>query len=155
MQQDGCIHWMRMSPPVLKVGPGMKTRKGSFLAVYVGKGPPDWIVLHAGLSILGDDKDSKKVRWSTGNVKKHQAQAFEKHEQNGGQACVLLRMHDRSRWVVPWEMLRPHWENRATLSVEDLVEMDAIQWRKKEPENPNYDWLTPLMEWRAKEKCNA
>jgi penicillin-binding protein-related factor A (putative recombinase) len=148
LQQDGIIHWMRMSPPVLKVGPGMKTRKGSFLAVHVGKGPPDWIVLHNGLSILGDDKDSKKTRWSTGNVKKHQAQAFDLHEDNGGQSCILLRMHDRSRWCIPWVMLRPFWENRATIAVEDLQSMGAIQWQKKEPQHPNYDWLTPLVHWR-------
>jgi penicillin-binding protein-related factor A (putative recombinase) len=154
LQQDGIIHWMRMHPPILKIGPGRKTNKGSFLAVRTGKGPPDWIVLADGMSILGDDKDSKGKRWSTWNVKKHQAVAFDRHEAQKGVSCVLLRMHDRSRWVIPWAMLRPFWEARATLGLDDLNEMGALQWVQKEPDNPNYDWLTPLLEWiDTKEWC--
>jgi len=157
LQQDGLIHWMRMHPPIIKIGPGRKANKGSFLAVRTGKGPPDWIVLADGVSILGDDKDSKSRRWSTWNVKKHQAKAFDRHEAQKGVSCVLLRMSDRSRWVIPWEVLRPLWEARATLVVDDLLAMGAMPWIKKEPDNPNYDWLTPLLEWAAekKEKCNG
>lgn len=155
LQQDGVIHWLRMHPPVLNIGPGNKGNKGSFLAVRTGKGPPDWIAIHKGLSILGDDKDSRQIRWSTWNVKKHQAEAFDKHEEQNGIACVLLRMQDRSRWCIPWVMLRPFWENRVTLGVEDLREMGALEWQKKEPENPNYDWLSPLLDWKEKEMENA
>ena len=151
LQQDGLLHWMRMHPPVLKVGPGMKTRKGSFLAIRTGKGPPDWIAVHSGLSILGDDKDSRSKRWSTWNVKKHQAKAFDMHDANGGVSCVLLRTQDGTRWCIPWIMLKPFWENRATIGNDDLNEMGALLWQKKEEENPKYDWLTPLVEWR--EKC--
>ena len=156
LQQDNLIHWMRMHPPILKIGPGKKSNKGSFLAVRTGKGPPDWIVLCNGLSILGDDKDSRSKRWSTWNVKKHQAADFDKHEQQKGLACVLLRMHDGSRWCIPWMMLKPFWENRGTIGLDDLTEMGALPWVKKESDNPNYDWLTPLLKWNeVKENCNV
>ena len=145
LQQDGHLCWLRLTPPVLKIGAGKKSRRGSFLAVYTGKGPPDWIAVHKGLSILGDDKESRKVKWSTGNVKKHQATAFDLHEQNGGISCVLLRMHDNSRWVVPWPILKPYFVKRRTIGIEDLHEMGALLWIKKEEDNPNYDWLTPLL----------
>ena len=72
MQQDGLIHWMRMHPPILKIGPGKKGNKGSFLAVRTGKGPPDWIVLCNGLSILGDDKDSKACLCASKNARPKQ-----------------------------------------------------------------------------------
>jgi hypothetical protein len=47
-------------------------------------------------------------------------------------------------------MLKPFWENRATIGNDDLNEMGALPWQKKEEENPKYDWLTPLVEWRKK-----
>jgi len=147
LQQDGRIHWMPMHPPVLKIGPGKKANRGSFLAVRTGKGPPDWIALHNGLSILGDDKDSKQTRWSTWNLKKHQAEAFDRHELQNGISCVLLRMSDNSRWCIPWIMLKPFWESRATIGLEDLQSMGALLWEKREEDNPNYDWLSPLLRW--------
>ena len=57
LRQDGMIAWCRMHPPVLKVGKGRASKRGSFLAVRTGKGPPDWVCVANGLSILGDDKE--------------------------------------------------------------------------------------------------
>tara|TARA_R100000315_G_C5222080_1_gene133738 strand:+ start:694 stop:1245 length:552 start_codon:yes stop_codon:yes gene_type:complete len=150
MMQDKEIHWLAMHPPVLKIGKGHKNKKGSFLAVRTGKGPPDWIALHKGMSILGDDKDSRKVKWATGNVKKHQATAFDLHQRNGGLSCVLLRMHDYSRWVIPWPVLKPYFERRASIGIDDLEKMGAMPWHKRNDDNPNYDWLTPLLNWKTK-----
>jgi len=153
MQQDGIAHWIRLYPPILKVGEGKKNRKGSFLAVYTGKGPPDWILLHNNLSILGDDKDCKKSPWGSYQLKKHQAEAFNKHEKQGGLACVLLRMPDRSRWIIPWKILKPLWATREKLDLQKLNEIGAFQWQKnpKFPKRPNYDWLTPLLDWYNQE----
>jgi penicillin-binding protein-related factor A (putative recombinase) len=139
-----------MHPPIIKIGPGLAKKRGSFLAVRTGKGPPDWIALHKGISILGDDKDCKSGGWSTKNLKKHQARAFDQHEEQGGISCVLLRMPDKSRWVLPWKILKPLWEKNATLSLSKLEDIKALRWAKKFDDEPKYDWLTPLMEWMEK-----
>jgi len=150
LSQDGCLAWCRMHPPVLKVGPGLKSKRGSFLATRTGKGPPDWVAVHEGYSILGDDKDCKALSWYSVNVKAHQAKHFDAWEKNGGIACVLLRMGDRSRWVIPWSNLRPMWEQKKYISMDMLSEI-AINWQYKCKGEPAYDWLTPLLEWsRAK-----
>ena len=144
--QDGDLSWCRMHPPVLKIGPGVKKKRGSFLAVRTGHGPPDWIALHKGKSILGDDKDCRKGSWASTNVKKHQAKAFNQHEAQGGIACILLRMPDKSRWVIPWKILKPLREKNATISLSRLDEIGARQWVIKDPDEPAYDWLNPLLE---------
>ena len=144
------MSWCRMHPPVLKIGPGISRKKGSFLAVRTGYGPPDWIALHNCISILGDDKDCRKGSWASTNVKKHQAKAFDQHESQGGVSCILLRMPDKSRWVIPWKILKPLREKNATLSLITLEQIGAIRWVKKFDDEPKYDWLTPLMEWRDK-----
>jgi len=149
LAQDGDLSWNRMHPPVLKVGPGHPKKRGSFLAVRTGSGPPDWIAIHKGVSIIGDDKDSKGKYWSTRNLKNHQAIAFDQHESQGGIAVILLRMPDKSRWVVPWKLFRPIWEKKGTLSINDLLEIGAFQWAHKCEGEPAYDWLTPLLKWRS------
>tara|TARA_R100000458_G_C8274243_1_gene249166 strand:- start:2189 stop:2713 length:525 start_codon:yes stop_codon:yes gene_type:complete len=148
--QDGDLSWCRMNPPILKIGPGNSNKRGSFLAVRTGSGPPDWIALHNGLSIIGDDKDCKSKSWKTTNLKKHQAKAFDYHEKQGGLACVLLRMHDKSRWVLPWKILRPLWEKNATLNINKLKDIGAFNWQIKCANEPAYDWLTPLLDWKNK-----
>ena len=145
--QDGDLSWCRMHPPVLKIGPGVPRKRGSFLAVRTGHGPPDWIALHKGISILGDDKDCRKGSWASGNVKRHQAKAFDRHEAQGGIACILLRMPNKSRWVIPWEILKPLCQKNATLSLSRLGEIGALRWVMKDPNEPDYDWLNPLLEW--------
>ena len=150
LAQDGDLCWFRFSPPVLKIGAGKTSKRGSFLAVYTGKAPPDWIALVDGLSVLGDDKESRSKSWSTRNLHKHQADAFESHQNQGGLSVVLLRMHDKSRWVVPWDLLRPYWVSKKYISLPDLAEMGAMIWQIKDPDEPApYDWLTPLLKWRA------
>jgi len=148
LSQDGDLSWCRMHPPVIKVGPGSSRKRGSFLAVRTGYGPPDWIALHNGLSIIGDDKDSKSLRWSTRNVKDHQAKAFDRHESQGGLAVILLRMPDKSRWAIPWKLLRPVWTEKKSLCMQKLVDLGAFQWVHKCQGEPAYDWLTPLLNWR-------
>ena len=149
LRQDGRLAWCRMHPPVLKVGKGLKSKRGSFLAVRTGKGPPDWGCVCRGLSILGDDKDCKNEKgWSTKNVKKHQAKHFDYWERNGGIACVLLRMHDKSRWVIPWQELRPFWEGGKSLSLKDVADIGQSWDYTNDKTQPNYDWLTPLLQWR-------
>lgn len=151
LAQEGRLSWLRMHPPVLKCGPGLSTKRGSFLAVRTGKGPPDWIAQVDGLSVLGDDKDSRSGPWGTWNLKKHQADAFEAHERQGGLSVVLLRMPDRTRWCIPWQILKPYWISRARLNREKLEEMGAIPWIAHKPDQPRYDWLAPLLDWR--EEC--
>ena len=56
-------------------------------------------------------------------------------------------MKDHSRWCIPWVMLKPFWTNRATIGLDDLESMGALKWQKKESQHPNYDWLTPLLQW--------
>ena len=149
LRQDGKLAWCRMHPPVLKIGKGIRSKRGSFFAVRTGKGPPDWVCVADGLSILGDDKDCKNIAgWSTKNVKKHQARHFDYWERNGGIACILLRLADKSRWVIPWAVLRPLWEQGKTLNQEKVTEI-GYNWEYTEDESqPNYDWLSPLMKWR-------
>ena len=148
LTQDGDLSWCRMHPPVLKIGPGNPRKRGSFLAVRTGSGPPDWIAQHKGISIIGDDKDSKSERWSTRNVKPHQAKAFDLHELQGGIAVILLRMPDKSRWVIPWKILKPLWEKKGTLNLKLLSDIGAFNWVLKCENEPAYDWLTPLLEWK-------
>jgi len=52
LAQDGRLSWLPMHPPVLKIGAGAVGRRGSFLAVRTGKGPPDWVALSNEISIL-------------------------------------------------------------------------------------------------------
>jgi|TARA_R100000234_G_C4979659_1_gene170176 penicillin-binding protein-related factor A (putative recombinase) len=144
--QDGDLSWCRMNPPVLKIGPGHPRKRGSFLAVRTGKGPPDWIALHKGLSIIGDDKDCRNGSWATTNIKTHQVKAFNQHEEQNGVACILLRMPDKSRWVIPWKVLKPLREKNATISLSRLEEIGAKRWVIKDPNEPAYDWLNPLLE---------
>ena len=114
------------------------------------------------MSILGDDKDCKKAPWGTYQVKKHQAQSFDTHERQGGVACVLLRMDDKSRWVIPWSRLKPLWRNREKLTINDL-ESIGFKWAEKEAVNKKtrkkemipYDWLTPLLEWEKERIQNG
>ena len=149
LQQNGDLCWFPFYPPTLKIGPGKKGRRGSFLAVYTGKAPPDWVALCSGLCILGEDKDSRSARWSTRQVKPHQAKAFDDHELQGGLSLVLLRHHDRSRWVIPWSALKPLWEQKKTLTIEDLNAAEFPQWQTREQDEPApYDWLEPLKKWR-------
>jgi len=152
LHQDGRLSWLPMHPPVLKIGAGMKSRRGSFLAVRTGKGPPDWVALAGSLSILGDDKSSKSMRWQLSNVHKHQATAFDKWESQGGVACILLRHHDQSRWVIPWQNMKEEWEVRTSYKLEDM-ERVGFPWAKPFDNEPNYDWLTPLLKWRNNESC--
>tara|TARA_R110002167_G_scaffold28830_3_gene96453 strand:- start:1213 stop:1791 length:579 start_codon:yes stop_codon:yes gene_type:complete len=160
MQQDNRIHWMPMHPPVINIGPGTKKRPGSFLAAWKGKGPPDWIALCSGISILGDDKDARKSPWRTKNIKPHQVDAFQLHVKNGGLACILLRMPDYSRWVLPWSDLRQI-GSKGSLEIVDGILVDkktgepiGLKWNEKEAINRKtnktqmipFDWLTPLLE---------
>ncbi len=147
LRQDGRLAWLRMHPPVLKIGAGNVGRKGSFLAVRTGKGPPDWIAVADGVSILGDDKSSKSVRWQLSNIHKHQAKAFDDWEKHGGIACILLRHHDQSRWVIPWSVMRSDWESRTSYKISD-VEQIGFSWEKPFDNEPNFDWLAPLLKWR-------
>ena len=148
LRQDGRLAWCRMHPPVLKIGKGQAAKRGSFLAVRTGKGPPDWVCVVDGLSILGDDKDSKSASgWATKNLKKHQAKHFDYWERHGGVACILLRMYDKSRWVVPWTLLRPFWEQGKTINLPMLNEIGYSWVYSKDKTQPNYDWLSPLIQW--------
>tara|TARA_R110002020_G_scaffold12489_5_gene45827 strand:+ start:2301 stop:2804 length:504 start_codon:yes stop_codon:yes gene_type:complete len=146
LQQDGELFWMPFHPPVLKVGKGLSSKRGSFLAVWKGKAPPDWCAFTKDLRIIGDDKDCKGDVWWTGNVKPHQGKHFDLFEKFGGKACVLLRMKDRSRWVLPWKLLRPLWVNGGSISL-DNVENYGLKWKHKCDGEPKYDWLAPLMEF--------
>ena len=151
LAQEGRISWLRMHPPVVKCGPGVPNKRGSFTAIWAGKGPPDWCALADGIAILGDDKDSRSGPWGSWNVKKHQAKAFDEHERQGGISCVPLRMPDRTRWCIPWQMLKPYWENRCRITETELTEMGALPWIAHKPDQPRYDWLAPLLKWR--EEC--
>lgn len=161
MQKNGLCHWFRLQPPVLKVGVGTRDQKGSFLAVYTGKGPPDWVMLTGGVSILGDDKDCKKAPWRSSQVKPHQANDFDLHERQGGIACVLLRMDDKSRWVIPWSRLKPLWKLKKSLCLYDIQQI-GMPWASKEARNKKtkkieqipYDWLTPLLEFAREENIS-
>ena len=147
LRQDGRLVWCRMHPPILKVGPGMKKKSGSFLAVRTGKGPPDWVALTNSLSIIGDDKDCKTQRgWATANIKKHQAKHFDWWESHGGIACILLRMPDRSRWVIPWKNIKEHWESGIIVKPTFITSI-GFKWQYSDDKEPNYDWLTPLLQW--------
>lgn len=159
MQQRGILSWLRMHPPIQVIDNNIG-KPGQFLACYRGKGPPDWIALHNGISILGDDKDCKKLPWGSWNIKKHQASSFDQHQKNGGIACILLRMPDRSRWVLSWSRLKPLWDNRVSLEVLNNTLVDsktkedvgAKLWMEKEATVKGevmmvpFDWLTPLLE---------
>ena len=151
--QDGDLAWLRMHPPVLRIGKGSRSKPGSFLGVRTGKGPPDWVGVSQGLAILGDDKDCKSERWSTNNVKAHQAKAFDAFEVHGGTSVVLLRMCDKSRWVLPWQMLRPLWSEKRSVTISQLVELGALKWQIKAEGEPAYDWLTPLQTYLS-EVCD-
>jgi|TARA_B100000214_G_scaffold325300_1_gene262758 penicillin-binding protein-related factor A (putative recombinase) len=146
LHQDGSLFWMPFAPQVLKVGKGLSTKKGSFLAIWKGKAPPDWCAITKQMFILGDDKDCKGDVWWTGNVKPHQAKHFDRFEEHGGKSCVLLRMKDRSRWVLPWKLLRPIWVNGGSISL-DNIEKYGLKWKHKCVGEPNYDWLSPLQEF--------
>jgi penicillin-binding protein-related factor A (putative recombinase) len=148
LRQDGRLAWCRMHPPVLKIGAGRRDKAGSFLAVRTGKGPPDWVAVCNGISILGDDKDCKtKTGWQLGNVKKHQAKDFDTWEEQGGIACILLRMPDKSRWVLPWQNIKTLWAGGKTIKLEQLCDIGFL-WEYTVDSEPNYDWLTPLLRWR-------
>ena len=148
LAQDGRLFWCRMNPPIIKIGAGSSRRKGSFLAVRTGKGPPDWWALSNGVSILGDDKESKSETWYVKNIKQHQAKDLQKHEDQGGVSCILLRSHDRTRRVIPWKMLKPYYLKSCQISVQMLHDMGAMVWEKPFDDEPNYDWLTPLLRWK-------
>ena len=150
LAQDGRLSWLPMHPPVLKIGAGAVGRRGSFLAVRTGKGPPDWGALSNEISILGDDKSSKSMRWQLSNVHKHQAASFDKWESQGGIACVLLRHHDNSRWVIPWKNMKDDWEARTSYKLEDMP-LKGFVWEKPLDDEPNYDWLSPLLKWSKNE----
>ena len=150
LAQDGDLAWCRMHPPVLKVGPGLRTKRGSFLAVRTGKGPPDWCAITKHKHIIGDDKDCKKAPWYSKQVKTHQASIFDAYERFGATAVILLRMPDKSRRCVPWSLLRKWWEVGTSFHVDELEDIGAFQWQKKCDNEPAYDWLTPLLE-----RCDA
>lgn len=151
LRQDGRLVWCRMHPPHIKVGPGSRTKPGSYLAVRTGKGPPDWVVLTNSLSIIGDDKDCKSEKgWATANVKKHQAKHFDWWESHGGIACILLRMPDKSRWVIPWKHLKNLHKYGHTVKTTSISSI-GFKWEYSVDNEPNYDWLTPLLRWHSGE----
>ena len=84
--------------------------------------------------------------WATANIKKHQAKHFDWWESHGGIACILLRMPDRSRWVIPWKNIKEHWESGIIVKPTFITSI-GFKWQYSDDKEPNYDWLTPLLQW--------
>ena len=56
------------------------------------KGPPDYLAIGHGVSVLFDAKSCKADRWSLHLLKPHQAQALTAWERAGGRAGIYLRV---------------------------------------------------------------
>jgi recombination protein U len=100
---------------VLRTPPPMRILRslsgGQFVAVYATEGPPDYVLLAAGLAVAAEAKDCVADRWQLAKLHPHQARRLTAWEAQGGLGVVLLRHQPSStQWVLPWQRLRPVWE---------------------------------------------
>jgi hypothetical protein len=112
--RSGRAHVWTNPPPVKMLGQAQvlsyqATRGGrlvtvtgrAFPAVFDDDGPPDFLVLAGGVSMLLDAKQCAADRWPLDKLEIHQAEAFDRHVRAGGWAAVLLRLEHRP-YLLPW-----------------------------------------------------
>ena len=140
LRQDGRLYWFRNATPMVRVGE--VTKSGTFPARYGAQAPPDYTILTAGgCAMLVDAKDCKVGRWEVRQVKDHQMEAMRRWKDMGGTAGIFLRMPDRSRWYIRYEILLPCWQARDAWAVGDVP---GFEWEATTEGQPNFDWLTPF-----------
>lgn len=156
----GAARVRKLHPPVKQLGQhqlltyrsgnprtGPVRQSVAFPAVWEDEGPPDYLAVSGGVSMLLDAKDCAAARWPLSALEWHQADAFDDHVRHGHWAGVLLRM-ERRLFVLPWlrgpddDDLRGRWVARAageaargeaSLTVADCLTIGAAC--------RGYDWL--------------
>ena len=96
------------TPPPMRIIRSLKG--GQFMAVYEKEGPPDYVLLAGGLSVMAEAKECKASRWPMKNLHAHQARRLDQWQAQGGVGVVLLRHHEsNTAWILPWNTLGPVW----------------------------------------------
>ena len=145
LARRGLLVWHRSQQPFR----AFRHRDGKLYYIPLGKGPTDYHLLSAGLSLALEAKSCSEPRWYLAQLKAHQAQALEAHGAQGGYGAIALwhRPTDQ-RVVIPWSRLRPIWmrwhtghvaQGEASLTAEQIgglgVVMDTegawVEWFRR------------------------
>ena len=87
---------------------GGPNARGVFPARFGGDGPPDFMGVRQGRSLMFDAKDTEGRAWSFSDLELHQAMDLEAHQVNGGLAFLVVRTSAGS-FVATWSRLGPRW----------------------------------------------
>lgn len=114
---SGLLSWLRCQQPVEHI----RDRQGRVRIISRGKGPADYHIQAAGLSLVLEAKSCSEPRWYLGNLHPHQARAMNDHTGQGGHAAIALFHHPPGlpvqRVIIPWAKLKPIWDRWNTCHV--------------------------------------
>ena len=132
---------------------GKPDARGFFPARPEAQSPPDYTALANGIAVTFDAKCCADDRWSLGNLKAHQAAAFDAWESNRGHAAIYLRFTAPPMldvWV-PWLELEGRWRRwhagRAAQGEDSLTRESATAAGVLVT---GLDWLTAVRFWLAR-----
>jgi penicillin-binding protein-related factor A (putative recombinase) len=150
----GVAFVLRLPAPmkILRSLPPKRTRSGKpsapqFVACYETTGAPDYLAVVNGRAFLFDAKQHEGSRLPFNAIPPQQAEAFDRHEAQGGTAGLVIVL-DGQGWWAPWSAVGPRWwehagkvgraaPGTASLSVDDL---DALGRRIR-----TGDWLAAAL----------
>lgn len=112
---------------VVRCYPEMRNVDGHW--VQIGAGPPDYVLLAGGLTVLIEAKQVAIARWAFSLLKDHQALQLDAAERQGAHGAVLLRFSTAGRTcLLLWRTLGPLWWRwkrgeapRASLTLDDAI----------------------------------
>ena len=108
-ERRGSLVFLR-TPPEMKIL--KSTGKGQFLAVFAGKGPPDYIALSTQYVYIADAKEFTGSRLPYANIHEHQADYFNRWEETAyfARSFIFVGATDYGKnFVLPWRRIREGW----------------------------------------------
>ena len=97
------------TPPPMRII--RRATGGTFIACYEKEGPPDYVLLAGGVSVMAEAKECSSSRWALKKLHKHQADRMTQWCEQGGVGAVLLHHKPSGTyWTLLWSRLRPVWE---------------------------------------------
>ena len=138
-------HYCQRNPTPYKVIGTAPTlaAPGALRVVPERDGPPDWLVVVRGRAWLLDVKSEEGMRFHLAGIPQHQAQAFDRWEQQGDTfRAGILAVLDHGAVVawLPWSWLGHRWwrwwaSERAAVGTASLSPDEVNPWRC------SWDWL--------------
>jgi penicillin-binding protein-related factor A (putative recombinase) len=128
LNATGCW-WVRTNQPYRIIGTATKNGQPHPIITFTGDGPPDYMILFQGRSVVADAKSTDANRWAFSLLDAHQADDLDKAEANGGIGALFIRLHE-TPWCIPWAAIQGDWRRwqcggaargEASLSVDDLA----------------------------------